>query len=96
MQSAIAGLFFPLTGGFSPIRWGHVAAVTDPSKYADHPNSGAWFDDCLSSGNSEVADIPKTLGLEDDGLWDVLTQEGRSYLVQKVWCQKDKRIAAFP
>jgi predicted permease len=33
VQSASAGLFFPLTGGYSPIRWGTEAAAGDPSKF---------------------------------------------------------------
>ncbi|HXA53142.1 MAG TPA: ABC transporter permease, partial [Candidatus Acidoferrum sp.] len=33
VQSANAGLFFPLTGGYSPIRWGTEAAAGDPSKF---------------------------------------------------------------
>ena len=33
VQSATAGLFFPLDGGFSPIRWGPESAMADPSKF---------------------------------------------------------------
>ena len=33
VRSATAGLFFPLTGGYSPIRWGTEAAAGDPSKF---------------------------------------------------------------
>jgi predicted permease len=33
VQRASAGLFFPLTGGYSPIRWGTESSVGDPSKF---------------------------------------------------------------
>jgi putative ABC transport system permease protein len=33
VESVAAGLFFPLTGGYSPIRWGMEAAAGDPSKF---------------------------------------------------------------
>jgi putative ABC transport system permease protein len=33
VKGATAGLFFPLTGGYSPIRWGTEAAAGDPGKF---------------------------------------------------------------
>jgi putative ABC transport system permease protein len=33
VQSATAGLFFPLTGGYTPIRWGTESAIGDPGKF---------------------------------------------------------------
>ncbi|MBS1857182.1 MAG: ABC transporter permease [Acidobacteria bacterium] len=33
VESVAAGLFFPLTGGYSPIRWGTAAAAGDPAKF---------------------------------------------------------------
>jgi putative ABC transport system permease protein len=33
VQATAAGLFFPLTGGYSPIRWGGEAAAGDPARF---------------------------------------------------------------
>jgi len=33
VTSASAALFFPLTGGYSPIRWGNESSVADPRSF---------------------------------------------------------------
>jgi putative ABC transport system permease protein len=83
VQAVTASAPFPLTGGFSPIRWGTEAALSDPSRYQ------ATDFQFVIPGYFETMHTPMLAGrtfTEDD------EQQGRNYVL----VDEDLAKKAFP